>query len=206
VIVTRNLRGRPLGDLTPADALSAAIDAAAHEGPAIVVGIDGPGGSGKSTLARELALLRDDVAIIPGDDFYRPLPERTRESLTPIEAVDLSFDWERLRDEALAPLLRGEPARYRRYDWSAGRLGDDVSEVAAEGVVVVEGVYVARPALRGYLDLIAVVEAPRELCLERQRARGENDPAEIERWRAAEDWYLEHQDPRRVAGVIVDGA
>jgi uridine kinase len=206
VIVTRNLRGRPPGDLTPAEALSAAIDAAAHEGPAIVVGIDGPGGSGKSTLARELALLRDDVAIIPGDDFYRPLPERTRESLTPIEAVDLSFDWERLRDEALAPLLRGEPARYRRYDWAAGRLGDDVSEVAAEGVVVVEGVYVARPALRGYLDLIAVVEAPRALCLERQRARGENDPAEIERWRAAEDWYLEHQDPRRVAGVIVDGA
>ena len=199
--------GRPLpADLTPAEILSDAIDAAAHEGPAVVVGIDGPGGSGKSTLARELALLRDDVAIIPGDDFYRPLPERTRESLTPIEAVDLTFDWERLRDEALAPLLRGEPARYRRYDWAAGRLGEDVSEVAAEGVVVVEGVYVARPALRGYLDLIAVVEAPRELCLERQRARGENVPAEIERWRAAEDWYLEHQSPRRVADVVVEGA
>ena len=75
--------------------------------------------------------------------------------------------------------------------------------MAAEGVVVVEGVYVARPALRGYLDLIAVVEAPRELCLERQRARGENDPAEIERWRAAEDWYLEHQSPRRVADVVI---
>jgi uridine kinase len=170
------------------------------------VGIDGPGGSGKSTLARELALLRDDVAIIPGDDFYRPLAGRTREALTPIEAVDLSFDWERLRDEALAPLLRGEPARYRPYDWVAGRLGEDISEVAAEGVVIVEGVYVARPALRGYLDLIVVVEAPRALCLERQRARGENDPAEIERWRAAEDWYLEHQNPRRVADVIVDGA
>jgi uridine kinase len=78
--------------------------------------------------------------------------------------------------------------------------------VAAEGVVVVEGVYVARPALRGYLDLIVAVEAPRELCLERQRARGENDPAEIERWRAAEDWYLEHQNPGRVADVVVDGA
>lgn len=189
----------------PAEIVSDAIDASAHEGPAIVVGIDGPGGSGKSTLARELALLRDDVAIIPGDDFYRPLPERTREALTPIEAVDLSFDWERLRDEALAPLLRGEPARYRRYDWVAGRLGEEVSEVSPEGVVVVEGIYVARPALRGYLDLIAVVETPRELCLERQRARGENHAAEIERWRAAEDWYLEHQDPRRVADVVVAG-
>lgn len=168
------------------------------------MGIDGPGGAGKSTLARELALLRDDVAIVAGDDFYRPLPERTRESLTPIEAVDLTFDWERLRDELLAPLLRGEHARYRRYDWASGRLGD-ATAVPASGVVVVEGVYVARPALRGHLDVIVVVDAPRELCLARQLARGENDPAEIERWRAAEEWYFERQDPRRVADVVVDG-
>jgi uridine kinase len=169
------------------------------------VGIDGPGGAGKSTLARELALLRDDVAIVAGDDFYRPLPERTRESLTPIEAVDLTFDWERLRDEVLAPLLRGEHARYRRYDWASGRLGEDTA-VPASGVVVVEGVYVARPALRGHLDVIVVVDAPRELCLARQLARGEHDVDAIARWRAAEDWYLEHQNPRRVADVVVDGA
>ena len=67
--------------------------------------------------------------MVAGDDFYRPLPERTREALTPLEAVDLTFDWERLRDEVLAPLLRRRPARYRRYDWATGRLGEDVAEV-----------------------------------------------------------------------------
>jgi uridine kinase len=144
--------------------------------------------------------------VIEGDDFYRPLPERTREALTPLEAVDLTFDWERLRDEALAPLVRGEDARYRRYDWLAGRLGEELAEVPAAGVVVVEGVYSARPALRGYLDLIVVVDAPRELCLARLLARGENDPAEIERWRAAEEWYLERQDPRRAADLVIDGS
>ena len=77
---------------------------------------------------------------------------------------------------------------------------------AATGVVVVEGVYVARPALRGYYDLIVVVEAPRELCLERQLARGENEPEQIARWRAAEEWYLERQDPRRVADLVIDGS
>src|SRR4029077_9366671 len=112
---------------------------------------------GKSTLAAELALLRDDIAIIEGDDFYRPLAESTRAALTPLEAVDLLFDWERLRDEALAPLVRGEEARYRRYDWDADRLGEEIATVAPHGVVLVEGTYVARPALRGYLDLIVLV-------------------------------------------------
>ncbi len=133
------------------------------------------------------------------------MPERTREALTPIEAVDLSFDWERLRDEVLAPLLHGEDARYRRYDWLTGRLGEELAEVPVAGVVVVEGVYVARPALRGYLDLIVAVDAPRELCIARQLERGENEPAVLERWRAAEEWYLEHQDPRRVADLVIDG-
>jgi len=154
---------------------------------------------------RELNGLRDDVAIIEGDDFYRPLTESTREALTPLEAVDLLFDWERLRDEALAPLLRGEDARYRRYDWEAGRMGEDVATVSAGGVVLVEGCYVARPALRGYLDLIVVVDAPRELCIERQLARGDDEPEQIARWRAAEDWYFERQDPRRVADLVIDG-
>jgi uridine kinase len=189
-----------------AELVSAAVDAAPHEGPAVLVAVAGAGGTGKSTLARELALLRDDVAVVEGDDFYRPLAESTRAALTPIEAVDLLFDWERLRDEALAPLLRGESARYRRYDWQAERLGSEIATVAAGGVVVVEGVYVARPALRGYYDLIVVVDAPRRLCLERQIARGENEPGQIARWRAAEEWYLERQDPRRGADLVIDGS
>jgi len=101
----------------------------------VVVGVDGPSGAGKSTLTGELALLRGDLAIVEGDDFYRPLNESTRAALTPIEAVDLLFDWERLRDEVLAPLLQGEDAHYPRYDWTAERLGEDVATVAAQGVV-----------------------------------------------------------------------
>ena len=117
-----------------AELVSDAIDAAKPEGPAVVVAIDGPSGAGKSALTGELALLRGDVAIVEGDDFYRPLNESTRAALTPIEAVDLLFDWERLRDQVLAPLIRGEDAQYRRYDWTAGRLGDDVATVAAQPI------------------------------------------------------------------------
>jgi uridine kinase len=188
-----------------AEVVSDAIDAAQPEGPAVIVAIDGRSGTGKSSLASELALLRGDVSIIEGDDFYRPLNESTRAALTPLEAVDLLFDWERMRDEALAPLVRGEDARYRRYDWEAERLGEDVVAVPARGVVVVAGVYTARPALRGHYDLIVVVEVPPELSLARQLERGEEDREQIERWRAAEDWYFDRQDPRRVANLVIDG-
>ena len=102
--------------------------------------------------------------------------------------------------------MRGEEARYRRYDWDADRLGEEIATVAPHGVVLVEGTYVARPALRGYLDLIVLVDAARDVCIARQLARGENEPEQIARWRAAEDWYLERQDPRRVADLVVDGA
>jgi uridine kinase len=102
--------------------------------------------------------------------------------------------------------VRGEDASYRRYAWPADRLGEEVAVVEAGGVVVVEGCYVARPALRGYLDVIVAVDAPRALCLARQIERGENEPAQIERWRAAEEWYLERQDPRRAADLVIDGS
>ncbi|MDX6536642.1 MAG: uridine kinase, partial [Gaiellales bacterium] len=69
-----------------------------------------------------------------------------------------------------------------------------------------EGCYVARPALRGYLDLVVVVEAPRELCIARQLARAENRPEQIARWRAAEEWYLERQSPARGAQLVIDGS
>jgi hypothetical protein len=51
-----------------------------------------------------------------------------------------------------------------------------------------------------------LVDAARDVCIARQLARGENEPEQIARWRAAEDWYLERQDPRRVADLVVDGA
>jgi uridine kinase len=84
-------------------------------------------------------------------------------------------------------------------------MGEGVATVAATGVVLVEGCYVARPALRGYLDLVVVVDAPREVCIARQLARGEDSAETIARWRAAEDWYFEHQDPRRGADLVIAG-
>jgi hypothetical protein len=50
------------------------------------------------------------------------LPERDRLLLSPQEGDHQYFDWQRLRDQVLAPLASGQAARYQWYDWSAGQI------------------------------------------------------------------------------------
>ncbi|MFD0581200.1 uridine kinase family protein [Dactylosporangium darangshiense] len=185
----------------PAHAIAAAVRGLPG---ATIVAIDGAGGSGKTTVAAAVAALLDGATIVHGDDFYRPMPEPERERLSAEEGYWRYFDWERLRDEVLAPLHAGRPARYRSYDWETGDLGP-WHEIAAGTVVVVEGVYTARPELARYYGLTAYVDTPRETCLRRVRDRGENPPEWIARWRAAEDHYIRTTAPQTRADMVVRG-
>ena len=83
--------------------------------------VDGLGGAGKSFLAAVLAA-QFDAPVIQGDEFYRPSVERQQSGSEP-GAIEASFDWRRLELQVLAPLSRGEEARYQRYDWESDRLG-----------------------------------------------------------------------------------
>jgi len=126
--------------------------------PPILVGIDGAGGSGKSTLARQLGDLREVISVVHMDDFYRPMDEATRITLSPQEGYMRYFDWERLRDEVLTPLSMGKPGHYQRYDWPTERVLPEIVPVEPNGVVIVEGVYSLRPELAQYFDLTVFVE------------------------------------------------
>lgn len=171
----------------------------------ILVAIDGAGGSGKSTLARQLHDLGEEIAVVHMDDFYRPMGETTRIALSPREGYMRYFDWERLRDEVLSPLSLGRPGRYRRYDWTTERVLPERLPVEPNGVVIVEGVYSQRPELAQYYDLTVFVETARAERLRRMAARGENPSEWIDRWMAAEDWYLRDVEPRVKAGIVVSG-
>lgn len=78
-----------------------------------VIAVDGPGGSGKTTLAATAHALLDGASLVHGDDFYRPMLEHEREQLDPQQGYERYFDWQRLRDQVLAPLRAGEAARYQ---------------------------------------------------------------------------------------------
>jgi uridine kinase len=152
-----------------------------------LVGIDGAGGSGKSTLA---ATLSDK--IVSTDDFITGAWEW--------------YDVERLRNEVLEPLLRGEPARYRRMDWNDGEL-KEWHLVDPGGVVVVEGVAALDVSLRDAYDHRIWVETPREICLRRGLERDGDDALPLwEAWSEKEQRYWDEQRPREAADEIVDGS
>jgi uridine kinase len=162
----------------------------------VLVGIDGRGGSGKTTLAERLAAEVGGV-VVHGDDFYRPLPSAQRLALDAAQGYRQYFDWERLRDQVLQPLRSGGVSRHQHYDWGSGEVGGEHHEVAASGVVVVEGCYVARPELAHFYDVTVYVDTPSDVCLDRLRARRHDHGPEdwIGRWHAAEEFYLRTTSP-----------
>ncbi|MFD8568472.1 uridine kinase [Streptomyces sp. NPDC059639] len=191
---------------TAADHVAAALPSRTRHGFALVA-LEGLGGSGKSTLAAALAE-RCDAAVVHGDDFYRPMDQAERAALTPAEGSDRYFDWQRLRDEVLFPLASGRAARYGRYDWGSGALAvGETHTVARSGIVVVEGVYTARPELAGFYDLLVYVDTPPEESMRRLRERGhDHGPLDWEaRWREAEEHYTATTRPRERADLVVAG-
>jgi uridine kinase len=156
-----------------------------------IVAVDGPGGAGKSTLAARLAEALGDVQVLPTDDFAS--------WENPLEW------WRRAIDEALQPLSRNQPARFKRTDWeNEGR--DRWRHVDPAEYLVLEGVSASREAFQPFLTYSIWVETPRELRLSRGLERdGEEARPQWEQWMAEEDAYVERERPHERADVILRG-
>jgi uridine kinase len=180
----------------------------------LLVGVDGQGGAGKSTLARALSnALAERSVVVEGDDFYSDIDWDERALFEPADAYERNFDWQRLRDQVLLPVRQAaRTLRYQRYDWDQTRMGGWI-EMPMPGVVIVEGVYSLRPQLRDLLDVKAFVDASAVERLSRMRARHAGYQRElqvradawIERWEAAEQFYLAQTKPRNSADIAIDG-
>ena len=131
-----------------------------------VIALDGPSAAGTSTLGADLGV-RLSASVVAGDDFYRDMPEEQRWALTAAQGVEEYFDWQRLRHEVLEALRAGRSARYRPFSWlPEGGLEERWVRVDPTPIIVLEGVYTARPQLRDLVDLAVPVETATE---ERQR-------------------------------------
>ncbi len=174
----------------------------------LLIAIDGHSAAGKSTFASKLAQAltgaQSSAPIIHTDDFYRPINEDERFALDAASGYQRYYDWQRLKRDVLQPLSSGQPARFQRYDWPTNRL-DTWRTVEPIDYVIIEGCYAARPELKRYYAIIVLMDISIAERDRRQRERADATPAWLDRWHAAEAFYLTTHRPRDYADFVVPG-
>ena len=156
-----------------------------------VVGVDGMSGSGKSGFARRLAA-ELGARVLSADDLV-PGWDGLAESVT------------MLTERVLRPLAAGRSARWRRYDWIAGRPGEWVG-VERGDFLVVEGCCVGLPsaaACLSYLIWIDTAEAERRRRLELRPDWAIYQPF-AERWARQENALQADANTPGRADLVVD--
>ena len=167
-----------------------------------VVALDGRSGVGKSTLAGQIANSLD-VVVIAGDDFYAGGVEVRTDS--PRERARDCIDWRRQRP-VLEALRAGREASYFAFDWEAfdGRLDVAPTQLEWRAIIVLEGVYSARPELRDLVDLRVLLRVTDDTRMARLLAREGAIGAWERQWHEAEEWYFSHDASPDLFDVILD--
>jgi dephospho-CoA kinase len=155
-----------------------------------LVCVDGPAGSGKSTLAAELAEL-SGAPVLHMDDMFEGwggLPRITAQ----LESL-------------LRPLARGRAGTYRRWDWPGNAWAETVI-VPPAPLLVLEGVGSGSAEVADLITVLAWVEVPFDLRMERGLERGGVGVAENWRqWAADEQALFARHRTRERADVVLDG-
>lgn len=169
------------------------------------VALDGRSGAGKSTLALRLAGALG-AALLDGDSFFAGGTQVREDS--PEARARGCIDWRKQRP-VLESLRGSRAARYQAFDWEAfdGTLeaSPTVVEPAPSSIVILEGVYSARPELADLLDLRFVLRVADDVRLARLEAREQGISPWERQWHEAEEWYFTHLAPPSGFDVIVEG-
>lgn len=157
--------------------------------------MDGPSGAGKTTAADVLsAALRaagEDVEVVHLDDIY---PGWDGLAQTP----------SLLRDWVLDPMGRGQPARYRRYDWQRAQWADWV-DVPPVDWLVCEGVGAGAQLCAAWLSALWWLEADEAVRHARGMARdGAGYGPHWSRWARQEVVHFAENRTRERADVVVN--
>ncbi|MEV0898487.1 dephospho-CoA kinase [Actinoplanes sp. NPDC049802] len=167
---------------------------AAGRSPAIgrrrIVAIEGRSGSGKTTLAAAVAD-RTGAPVVHMDDLYAGW-----DGLLPGVTA--------LREWILEPLAAGEPAVWRRWDWTAGAYGEE-HRVPPGAWLIVEGAGAGARVLRPYLAGVVWLECPTAERKRRALARdGETYAPHWDRWAAQEAAFYADEQVRECADLLVE--
>jgi uridine kinase len=172
----------------------------------LLIALDGRSGVGKSTIAAALAE-RLGATIVESDDFFAGGSDAEWLARAPSERAEWCIDWRRVRRDALEPLLAGHEARWHPFNFETGEgLSKQSVTRPPSAVIVLDGIYSARPELADLVDLAVLVEmrddrARRARLLAREGAVFMSAWHPI--WDAAEDHYFTVTRPPASFDLIV---
>ena len=170
--------------------------------------------AGKSTMA---AMLGQNIhaVVVPLDDFFAArIPDWQWEAFAIPERAEHVFDWQRVRTDAIEPLLANRSARWYPFDFAAGLRPDGTYALSKQSVerhaapvIILDGAYSASPEVADLIDLTVLVDVP---VPERHKRLAEREGARfLQRWHAVwdavETYYFTEVRPKSAFDLVVSG-
>lgn len=179
----------------------------------VIVAVDGMDGAGKTefanALAAELGIGHKAVFRASIDDFHQSRARRYARGRDSAEGFYRdSFDYPTFKRMLTEPFRTGwigsfnlkafDLARDLPYQpvWSSG---------PKDAILVVDGIFLNRPELRGIWNYSIWLDVDREVAEARMLERDGRSP-NPERYRGGQKLYLEEAKPREAATAIVDNS
>jgi len=189
-------------------------------GQRLRVGIDGVCGVGKTTFASDLvaaveALGRSAIHI-DSDGFHHVRERRHRQGRESARGYyEDAYDFESLAEQVLVPLGEGGTGEFAStvHDLASDNvITDAVATAPSDAIVVFAATFIQRGELRGLWDEVIYLDADEDVATQRGVARdsaamggaAQARAAYDKRYMAACRIYLEEQNPRSRASVVVD--
>lgn len=180
------------------------------------LGVHGVDGSGKTTFGHDLAsALRRagrPATSVSADGFLHPRAVRyARGRHDPEGFYRDSYDDAALVDRLLGPFGAGGDGRYRTasLDLAADRpVRPAALQAGNDGLLVLDGMFLQRPAVRAHLDAVVFLEVPFSSTYRRMALRDGCDPdpdhPTNRRYRQGQQLYLDEHRPAQAADLVVD--